>query len=102
MSNVFSLSNPPSAPLKKKAEVRRFQPPLEWRDRARRNLAHEFSAEELKACLREAEEQVVERRRRRQREAEEKEERFLWLREDFVEKNLDGPFYFQDGTKFYL
>ena len=101
MSQVYSLNSPPSAPKKKKAEAR-FQPPLEWRDRARRNLAHEFSAEERKACLREAEEQVVERRRRRQREAEEKEERFLWLKEDFVEKNLDGPFYFQDGTKFYL
>ena len=99
MSNVFSLSNPPSAPLKKKKAEARFAPPLEWRDRARRNLAHEFSAEELKACLREAEEQVVERRRRRQREAE---ERFLWLKEDFVEKELEGPFYFPDGTKFYL
>ena len=99
MNNVYTLSNPPSAPLKKKAEAR-FQPPLEWRDRARRNLAHEFSDMERKACLREAEEEIEERRR--QREAEEKEERFLWLKEDFVEKELEGPFYFPDGTKFYL
>ena len=99
MNKVYSLSNPPSAPLKKKAEARRFQGPLGWRDRARRNLAHEFVEVERKACLREAEERLVERRR--QREVEE-EERFLWLRSDFQERDLDGPFYFEDGTEFYL
>ena len=99
MNNVYTLSNPPSAPLKKKKAEARFAPPLEWRDRARRNLAQEFVEVERKACLREAEDQVVERRR--QREAEE-EERFLWLRSDFEERDLDGPFYFPDGTIFYL
>ena len=98
MSRVYTIGNPPSAPKKKKAEVR-FAPPPEWRDRARRNLAQEFEDEERKACLREAEERIAERRR--QREAEE-EERFLWLKEDFEERDLDGPFYFPDGTIFYL
>ena len=98
MSKVYSLSNPPSTPKKKKAEAR-FQVPLVWRDRARRNLALEFSDMERKACLREAEERIAERRR--QREVEE-EERFLWLRSDFQERNLDGPFFFEDGTEFYL
>ena len=98
MSRVYTVSNPPSTPKKKKAEAH-FTPPPEWRDRVRRNLAQEFEEVERKARLREAEERLLERRR--QREVEE-EERFLWLRSDFVERELDGPFFFEDGTEFYL
>ena len=94
MNKIFSLENPPSAPKKKAKES--FQLPLEWRDRARRNLVHEFVETERRACLREVEE-LIELRRQR-----ETEERFLWLRSDFVEKDLDGPFFLEDGTKFYL
>ena len=75
---------------------------MEWRDRGRRNLAHEFAEEERRQQVREAEERLRERRRRRQREAEEKEERFLWLREDFCELELDGPHPQPDGTILYL
>ena len=73
MNKIFSLENPPSAPKKKKAKES-FQLPLEWRDRARRNLVHEFVETERRACLREVEELVELRRLRRQRETEEKEE----------------------------
>ena len=86
----YSLAKPPSAPKKSNRKAT-FVIPLEWRDRARRNLAQEFRDEERRQQVREAEERVKERRRRRQREAEEKEERFLWLREDYAVPDLDGP-----------
>ena len=97
-----------------------FEAPLEWRDHARRNLSREEEEErrairesmqrrkERRANLREAErranlqaaEEAV--KRRRLAAAKEEEERFLWLRPDFVVKPLDGPFYFDNGTPFYL
>ena len=104
--------NSPSAPKK--------EAPLQWQDPVRRNLSHEEKEErrairesmqrrkEWRANLREAErranlqaaEEAV--KRRRLAEKEETEERFLWLRPDFKVKPLDGPFYFEDGTAFYL
>ena len=119
MAAPFSLEKLPSAP--KKENDKKFEAPLEWRDHARRNLSREFEEEERRA-IRESMERRKERRanlreaerrtnlqaaeeavmRRRRAEKEEQQERFLWLRPDFIVKPLDGPFYFDDGTPFYL
>ena len=64
MNKIFSLENPPSAPKKKAKES--FQLPLEWRDRARRNLVHEFVEMERRACLHV--EELIELQRRRETE----------------------------------
>ena len=64
----------------------------------RKILARRAKEAERRANLREAEEAV----KRRRRAAAEEEEGFLWLRPDFIVKPLDGPFYLDDGTPFYL
>ena len=63
MNKIFSLENPPSAPKKKAKES--SQLPLEWCDRARRNLVHDFVKMERRACLREVEELIELQRRRK-------------------------------------
>ena len=102
MATPYSIKNPPSAPKKEKRQ-RECEIPLEWRDHARRNLVREIEEEERRAHLREVEEVMARRRERQLKEREEKEERFLWLRPNFIVKPLDGPFYFDgDDTPFYL
>ena len=95
----YSLKNPPSAPKKEKCKPA-YEIPLEWRDHARRNLTREFQQEERRRHLQEVEQKMARRRERQERE--ELQERFLWLRPDFVQRPLDGPFFFEDGTRFYL
>ena len=82
---------------KRAAFIREINERMKERSReTRKTLARRAKEAERRANLCQAEEAV----KRRRREAD--EERFLWLRPDFVVKPLDGPFYLDNGTPFYL